>query len=110
MEVVMPVIKFPGVRPPPSAVQPAPAAQTEAAPGGLDNKVLIGAISIVWAVTVLTWPLLKWVVAMDVTFQFFRMLYYWNTPGTYAGFKFLLHFFAFSGLMYFVATFKPRWL
>jgi hypothetical protein len=28
-------------------------------------------------IVALVWPLLKWVVAMDVTWQFARMLYFW---------------------------------
>ncbi|HUD34561.1 MAG TPA: KleE stable inheritance protein, partial [Variovorax sp.] len=43
-------------------------------------------------IVALVWPLLKWVVAIDVTWQFARMLYFWQTPGVHAGWVFLGHF------------------
>ena len=71
------------------------------------NKASTSVIAIVQFVVALLWPVLKWVLAIDVTWQFVRMLYFWNTPGTYAGFAFLLHFSAFSALIYFVAVYRP---
>ena len=51
----------------------------------------------------LLWPLLKWVLAIDVTWQFARMLYFWQTPSVYAGWTFLGHFAVLAALTYFVA-------
>ena len=51
----------------------------------------------------LLWPLLKWVLAIDVTWQFARMLYFWQTPSVYAGWTFLCHFAVLAALTYFVA-------
>ena len=49
-------------------------------------------IKSVWLFTALIWPFLKWIIAFDVVFQFIRMIYYWDTPGVYAGWTFLMHF------------------
>ena len=38
-------------------------------------------IGLVWLFLGMFWPLLNWIAAMDVVFQFLRALYYSNTPG-----------------------------
>jgi len=65
-------------------------------------------IRFVWVVTVLTWPIFKWVMSLDILFQMFRMIYHWNTPGVYAGWNFLLHFSVLTALTYYVAIYKPK--
>ena len=72
------------------------------------KKESVSAMAIVQFAVALMWPVLRWVLAIDVTWQFVRMLYFWNTAGTFAGFAFLLHFGAFSALTYFVAVYRPR--
>ena len=67
-----------------------------------------GIIKIIWAFSVLVWPILKWVISIDCAFQFIRMLYFWNTAGHYAGAIFLLHFFVLTFLTYFVTIYKPK--
>jgi hypothetical protein len=42
-------------------------------------------IKIVWVLTVLLFPLLELILLLDCVFQFFRMLYYWNTKEVHAG-------------------------
>lgn len=100
------VIAFPAqstVKPPtvegasPTTVLNAP---TDAAKRGMPSRVF----SIAWIVFLLTWPLVQWVVAFDIVFQFLRALYYWNTPGVYAGFTFVIHLIAGSALTFLVAT------
>ena len=49
-------------------------------------------IKIVWVLTVLLFPLLELILLLDCVFQFFRMLYYWNTKEVHAGLIFVLHF------------------
>ena len=71
---------------------------------GVGGVVLNG----VWGVTVLLWPILQWILSLDCVYQLVRMLYYWNTPGVYAGWTFLLHFSVFTALMYFVAFYNPK--
>lgn len=58
-----------------------------------------------WVVTVLLWPLLKWIVSLDVVFQFGRMLFFWSAfnAGTFAA-----HFLFLVALTYFVVIFKPK--
>ncbi|MDF7677069.1 KleE stable inheritance protein [Neisseriaceae bacterium ESL0693] len=59
---------------------------------------------------VLIWPILKWIVSIEVFFQFIRMIYHWNTPDIYAGWVFLLHFSILIFLTYFVSTYEPKGL
>ena len=62
----------------------------------------------VWVTTVLVWPILKWVIALDCVFQLVRMIYHWNTSGMYAGWTFMLHFAVLTALTYFVSVYKPK--
>lgn len=74
------------------------------------KAVLAGAVRVVWVVTVLVWPLLRWVLSFEVLFQMMRMVYYWNTPGLHAGWTFLLHFALLTALTYFVSAYIPKGL
>ena len=53
-------------------------------------------LALIWSLLVLCFLVVKWVVLIaiggDLLYQFFRMLYYWHTPGTHAGWTFLLHY------------------
>ena len=69
---------------------------------------LAGVLRFVWIAVVLVWPVLKWLVSIEVFFQFIRMVYHWNTPGVYAGWTFLLHFAVLTALTYFVSIYKPK--
>jgi len=62
----------------------------------------------IWIMTVLMWPILKWVLSIEVFFQFVRMLYHWNTSNVSAGWTFLLHFAVLTALTYFVSIYKPK--
>ncbi|WP_417519342.1 KleE stable inheritance protein [Marinobacter sp.] len=62
----------------------------------------------VWIVVVLVWPLLKWVISIDVFFQGIRTVYYWNDPAVHAGWTFLTHFAVLTLLTYFVSVYKPN--
>lgn len=64
----------------------------------------------VWMLTVLAWPVLKWVVSINVFFHFLRMIYHWDTPGAYVGWIFLFHFLVLTGLTWFVSMYKPKGL
>jgi hypothetical protein len=62
----------------------------------------------VWLVLVCLWPLVRWIVGIDLSFQAIRTAYYWNTPNVYeAGGIFLLHFVSFTALTYLVAIHRP---
>lgn len=41
---------------------------------------------------VITWPLLRWLIMIDLGLQLMRMLLLWGEPGIYAGLTCLLHF------------------
>lgn len=72
--------------------------------GGVVSSI----VKSVWIVMVLVWPFLRWIVALDVVFQFVKMLWNWHTPGTYSGWNFLLHFGVLTALTYFVSLYKPK--
>lgn len=84
--------------------QPAVKVTPKAAVPGVGAAVVKG----LWVLTVLVWPILKWVVSIDCVFQFVRMMYHWNTPGVHAGFTFLVHFAVLTALTYFVSIYKPK--
>ena len=86
------IIKFPGKAEAPAEVAPEPAAQEKPAPAAPRRGLFAPVVKAVWVVVVLVWPLLKWIVSIDVFFQFIRMVYHWNTPGVFAGWTFLAHF------------------
>ena len=94
-----------------------PAPASDLAPPRLTPKPMDGTrggdflsnlVKVVWVFTVLMWPLTKWILSLDVLFQFVRMLYHWNTPGVYATWTFLLHFAVLILLTYFVSLYKPK--
>ena len=64
----------------------------------------------VWMLTVLAWPVLKWVISINVFFHFLKMIYFWDAHGVYAGWVFLFHFLVLTGLTYFVSNFRPKGL
>ena len=98
------IVKFPGAKQEPPE-QPTEAPREAPLPAS-DPALLKG----IWVVTVLLWPFLKWIVALDCVYQMVRMMYHWNTPGSFAGFRFLLHFGGFVALTYFVSLYKPKGL
>ncbi|MBZ2206548.1 KleE stable inheritance protein [Massilia soli] len=100
------VIKFPApetVPPTTTASQIVPVGPAEQERGNLVLKAI-------WVLTVLLWPVLRYVVILDCVYQFFRMLWFWDTPGTYAGFTFMLHFAVLTGLTWFVSVYQPKGL
>lgn len=65
-------------------------------------------VRLIWLLAVMTWPVLRWIVSLDVTIHFFRMLVIFADKGIYADWTFILHFSCFVALTYFVTVFKPR--
>ena len=55
----------------------------------------------------LCWPLLRWLMSLDVFVQFVRMLWYWNTPGVHAGITFAVHFAVLVAMTWFASTQRP---
>ncbi len=65
-------------------------------------------LALVWCCVVLAWPVLKWLLSLDVLFQFSKMVYFWGESESNAGWVFAAHFFLLSTLTYMVAFYKPR--
>lgn len=55
-------------------------------------------------VFLLIWPLFRWVLSINVFFQFLRMLYYWDNQEVNAGCVFLLHFSVLFALTFLVSS------
>jgi Uncharacterized KleE stable inheritance protein len=62
----------------------------------------------IWLLAVMTWPVLRWIVALDVTIHFFRMLVIFADKGIYADWTFIAHFTFLVALTYFVTAYKPH--
>ncbi|AQQ20726.1 MULTISPECIES: KleE stable inheritance protein [Burkholderia] len=95
--------------------QPAGPAPVKSAPASVPGAqkvdghgLLAGLVKFVWMATVLVWPILRWVVSLEVLFQLLRMFYHWRTPGVHAGWTFLLHFAVLTALTYFVSVYRPK--
>jgi hypothetical protein len=104
------VIKFPERHNFPAPVSEAQPDNSAKDDGPKRKPFFAGLLRFVWVVTVLVWPVLKWVLSIEVFFQFVRMLYHWNTPGVYAGWTFALHFAVLTMITYFVSVHKPKGL
>ena len=98
------IIAFPvpTKRPPVESAKQVPTmnAPTDVAKPRAQSRML----SVVWILFLLMWPLVQWLVAFDIVYQFLRALYYWNAPGVHARITFLIHLIAASVLSYCVAT------
>lgn len=96
---------------PAPAPAPAPAAKRRLTVGAklklLAVLLLKGVWASVWFAVVCLWPILQFVMGIDLLFQAIRTLAYWNTPNVHAGWTFLLHFAVFSALASFVVVFVP---
>ena len=113
------IIQFPRGHAPKAALAPVPApVPVKPTPGfnalallaGLVGGLVRGLVSFVWLVTLMCWPVLNWIAGMDLLFQFVRMIYYWHTPGVYAGWTFLAHFAGLTALTCFVAFYVPKFM
>ncbi len=120
------VIKFPAAHRPAVAAEPAPEpapvaasrAPTAAAaparavaaptPKPVQGAAWASVIDVVWIVTSLFWPLLRWVLALDCMFQLLRAIYYSRTPDVYGWWTFGLHFAVLTAVTYFVMAYKPK--
>ena len=94
------IIQFPAVtKSKDKALSPAPGRQSTSQPPANGSSVR----QIIWVLTVLCWPVLRFIMVCDVLFQLLRALVLWDTPGTHAGWTFLLHYGFFCYLTWFVA-------
>ncbi len=72
------------------------------------RKIIYGVHFMVWVLVAMTWPLLRWLVSMEVFFQMMRMFYYWDDPQVSAGWTFMLHFGMLTLLTWFAAYGQPK--
>ena len=72
------------------------------------DKVLAAVSRGTWTATVLLWPVLRWVVSIDVFIRLLLMLYHRDTPGTHTGWTFLLHAVVLVALTYYVSVYRPN--
>jgi len=101
------IYKFPGKDAAPAIPVPDKASGDFYAKGKSLSAALV---CFVWVVVVLVWPVLKWVLSVEVFFKLLRAFYYWDDPGSHAGWVFLMHFAALTAVTYFVSFFKPKGL
>lgn len=106
------IIKFPkrghiGSMPPPKEHDGKQPVKPQSKPKK-DGGVLAAIVRWIWVAVVLVWPVLKWIVSIEVFFQVVRTFYYWNNPEVHAGWTFLAHFSVLLILIYFVSVFKPK--
>lgn len=66
------------------------------------------ALSICAIAVAMLWPILRWVLSIDVFFKFVLMLWRWNTPGSHAGWTFALHLGVFVGLILLLTSYRPK--
>ena len=83
--------------------------------GSLKTKRIAGwkmimpwTIGLVWLFLGLFWPLLNWIGAMDVVFQFLRALYYSNTLAMHATLQASIHGVLYILLSLFVYLYRPK--
>ena len=68
------------------------------------SRLLAGLGAFARIAFLLCWPMLRWLMSLDVFIQFVRMLWYWNTPGVHAGATFAFHFAVLVAMTWFVST------
>jgi len=66
------------------------------------------ALSIFAIAVAMLWPILRWVISVDVFFKFVLMLWRWNTPGSHAGWTFALHLGIFVVLILLLTSYRPK--
>ena len=64
------------------------------------------ALHLAWVLTIAVWPILRWVLALDVTAQLFRMLVIFADKGVHLDWTFISHSLAAVALFCFVACYR----
>ena len=72
------------------------------------KRMLPWTIGLVWLFLGMFWPLLNWMAAMDVVFQFVRALYYASTPAIDATLTASIHGVLYILLSLFVYLYRPK--
>jgi hypothetical protein len=72
------------------------------------KRIMPWTIGLVWLFLGMCWPLLNWLAAMDVVFQFLKALYYANTPAIHATLQASIHGVLYILLSLFVYLYRPK--
>ena len=72
------------------------------------NRMMAWLFGVLWLFLALLWPLINWLGAMDVVFQFVRAVYYANTPANHATVQALIHSVLYLLLSLFVYLYRPK--
>ena len=72
------------------------------------NRMMAWLFGVLWLFLALLWPLINWLGAMDVVFQFVRAVYYANTPANHATVQALIHSVLYLLLSFFVYLYRPK--
>ncbi|NOT13823.1 MAG: hypothetical protein HOP23_18705 [Methylococcaceae bacterium] len=72
------------------------------------KRIMPWTIGLIWLFLGMFWPLLNWIAAMDVVFQFLRALYYANTPAIHATLTASIHGVLYILLSLFVYLYRPK--
>jgi hypothetical protein len=71
------------------------------------KSIMSWIIGLVWLLLGMFWPLLNWIITMDVFFQLLRAVYYSNTP-VHATLQAAIHGFVYILLSLFVYLYRPK--
>ncbi|MGP5477602.1 KleE stable inheritance protein [Pseudomonas helleri] len=77
-------------------------------PKKMAKKAFFQVVSVLWFLVALVWPLLRWLLALDVVYQGFLMIFNWSNPESHAGWVFFLHFAVLVAFTIFVTSGKPE--
>jgi uncharacterized membrane protein YphA (DoxX/SURF4 family) len=104
MTNIVPFPKRPGVASGPAIGESRKPAMDHAKVRSIAGNVLYGFLVVVGAF----WPILRWILAIDVFFKFLVMLWKWDTPGAHAGWVFVAHMAVLVTLTLLLANHKPK--
>ena len=71
---------------------------------GAVSASLNALVRLLWLITAISWPILRWLLAFDVTFQFMRMAVKFMRQGLYFDWLFWSHFILYVVLICFVSS------
>lgn len=104
------IYEFPGSKKPHPTGDSGASVPSLPSSAAFSRRALAGLSRGLWTVIVLAWPVLRWVLSVDVFLRLLVMLYHWDTPGTYAGWTFLLHATVLVAMTYYVSIYRPHGL
>ncbi len=71
-------------------------------------RIVSMGVRIVWMLTIIAWPALRWIAALDVTLQLFRMLMLFADKGIHVDWTFIAHVSCFVALVCFATMYRPH--